>query len=343
MSKQTSPKKTLINYRSRNGANEQTCSRRPAINVSRNYKIRPIISCVGGPADRISWFVSKTVSWILHKIPSHLPNTNHFLEQLRSVRFDSDSTIESFDVASLYTNVQNDEALQALSELLNIHGASVQTYGLSKARLLTFIKECLSCNIFKWSGMYFAQVRGLAIGQRLAPVLAICFMSRIEPPVLARLPILYCRYIDDCVIITSTKSEMDECFRILNQQSQYIRLTRKKPRNGWLPFLNTQINLLGGNVRVKWYRKGNFKSILIHARSAHPTAMKRAIIRNMFQTATELSTGDHERQESRSLALEIAVASGYKVLRFIVDPMLRATVSRVKTKCHFAFHLYLTT
>ncbi|EYC06420.1 hypothetical protein Y032_0076g1051 [Ancylostoma ceylanicum] len=278
------------------------------------YKIRPIISCVGGPADRISWFLSKIVSQILQKIPSHLPNTNHFLEQLRSVRFNSDSAIESFDVASLYTNVQNDEALQALSELLNIHGACVQTYGLSKARLLTLIKECLSCNIFKWCGMYFAQVRGLAMGQRLAPVLAICFMSRIEAPVLARLPILYCRYIDDCLIITSTQSEMDECFRILNQQSQYIRLTREKPQNGWLPFLNTQINLSGGNVRVKWYRKESSKNILIHARSAHPTAMKRAVIRNMFKTATELSTGDHERQESRSLAHGIAVANGYEVL-----------------------------
>ncbi|EYC35477.1 hypothetical protein Y032_1044g3481 [Ancylostoma ceylanicum] len=123
------------------------------------YKIRPIISCVGGPADRISWFLSKILSQILHKIPSHLPNTNHFLEQLQSVRSDSDCTIESFDVASLYTNVQNDEALQALSELLNIHGASVQTYGLKKARLLSLIKECPSCNIFKCSGMYFAQVR----------------------------------------------------------------------------------------------------------------------------------------------------------------------------------------
>ncbi|EYC03619.1 hypothetical protein Y032_0092g2523 [Ancylostoma ceylanicum] len=168
-------------------------------------------------------------------------------------------------------------------------------------------------NIFKWSGTYFAQVRGLAMGQRLAPVLAICFMSRIEAPVLARLPILYCRYIDDCCVITSTQSEMDECSRILNQQSQYIRLTREKPRNGWLPFLNTQINLSRGNVRVKWYRKESCKNILIHARSAHPIAMKRAVIRNMFKTANELCTGDQERQESRSIASKIAVVNGYTV------------------------------
>ncbi|VDP30382.1 unnamed protein product [Heligmosomoides polygyrus] len=38
-----------------------------------------------------------------------------------------------------------------------------------------------------WSGYYFSQIRGLAMGQRLAPTLAIAFMAKIETPVLQRL------------------------------------------------------------------------------------------------------------------------------------------------------------
>ena len=113
------------------------------------------------------------------------------------------------------------------------------------------VSECLKCNIFKWSGNYYSQIRGLAMGQRLAPVLAICFMSKIEEPVLARMPLMYCRYIDDCCIVTSTQSEMDECFNILNQQSQYIKLTRETPQEGWLPYLNTQMKLSNGVVNIK--------------------------------------------------------------------------------------------
>ena len=179
------------------------------------YKVRPIISCVGGPTDRISRFPNKIVGQLLHKVPSYLNNTNHFLEHLRNTRFDENCVLKSFDVTSLYTNVSNNDALQALSEMLDSHGGSINMYGLSKARIMTLIRECLGCNIFKWSGTYFSQVRGLAMGQRLAPVLAVCFMSKIEEPVLARSPLMYCRYIDDCCIITSTQSEMDECFRIL--------------------------------------------------------------------------------------------------------------------------------
>ncbi|KAJ1369976.1 hypothetical protein KIN20_031600 [Parelaphostrongylus tenuis] len=45
----------------------------------------------------------------------------------------------------------------------------------------------------RWSGKYFLQIRGLAMGQRLAPSLAI-LMYKVEAPLRARGPLLYCRY-----------------------------------------------------------------------------------------------------------------------------------------------------
>ena len=104
---------------------------------------------------------------------------------------------------------------------------------------------------------------------------------------------------------------MDECFRILNQQSEHIRFTREKPTNGWLPFLNAQIKLSGRSVSVKWYRKESSKNILINARSAHPSAVKNSVVRNMFRTAIQMCTGDEEREQSRRLASNIAAMNGY--------------------------------
>ncbi|EYB98524.1 hypothetical protein Y032_0130g1519 [Ancylostoma ceylanicum] len=144
--------------------------------------------------------------------------------------------MESFDVSSFYTNVSTNDALQALHEMLTLHEKEIEMYGLSRTLVMTLI-------------------RGLAMGQRLAPVLAIRFMSKIEEPVFARLPLLYCRYIDDCIVITSTQSEMDECFRIFNEQSQYTTLSREIHLDDWLPSLNTQLELCKGMVHVKWYRK----------------------------------------------------------------------------------------
>ncbi|EYC02376.1 hypothetical protein Y032_0100g3259 [Ancylostoma ceylanicum] len=60
-------------------------------------------------------------------------------------------------------------------------------------------------------------------------------------------------------------------------------------------------------------RKGSQarKNIIVHAKSAHPMTMKRAIIRNMFKTAREVCSGEAERQESARLAAAIAHENGY--------------------------------
>ena len=279
------------------------------------YKIRPIISCVNGPTDRISWFLNKIVGQLLNYVPSHLSNTGQFLDRLRASGFEQNCTIESFDVTALYTNVNNNEALQALSEMLDEHGRSIVTFGLNKAHIMTIVQECLNCNIFKWSGKYYTQLRGLAMGQRLAPVLAVLFMSRIEGPVIERRPLMYCRYIDDCFVATSTQSEMDELFNILNAQSQYITFTREVPCEGWLPYLNCQVRVTNGEYNVKWYRKPSSKNIIIHAKSAHPKAMKRAVVCNMYRTALGVCTGNEEREESRQIASRIASLNGYSAQR----------------------------
>ncbi|VDP08640.1 unnamed protein product [Heligmosomoides polygyrus] len=72
------------------------------------------------------------------------------------------------------------------------------------------------------------------MGQRLAPVLAIAYMSKIERPVMKRKSLLYCRGIDDCFIVCPTRSEMDACFELLNNQAEHIKLTREKPTSHWL-------------------------------------------------------------------------------------------------------------
>ncbi|XGW05002.1 hypothetical protein V3C99_015857, partial [Haemonchus contortus] len=139
--------------------------------------------------------------------------------------------MESFDVTSLYTNVSNNDAMQAILELLIEYESSVNTYGLTITQVMVLIKECLECSIFRWSGQYYRQIRGLAMGQRLAPVLAIAYMSKIEKPLLDRRPIVYCRYIDDCFVVCSTEEEMDTCYDLLNRQAENIKFTREKPKD----------------------------------------------------------------------------------------------------------------
>ncbi|VDM64553.1 unnamed protein product [Angiostrongylus costaricensis] len=122
--------------------------------------------------------------------------------------------MESFDVTGLY--VSNDSTMQAIFELLTQHEGEINMYGFKREQLMALLKECLSCSNFRWSGKYYAQIKGSAMVQRLTPSLAIAFMSKVEAPVIDLGPLLYCRYIDDCFVLCSTEEEMNKCFELLN-------------------------------------------------------------------------------------------------------------------------------
>ncbi|VDM54725.1 unnamed protein product [Angiostrongylus costaricensis] len=119
---------------------------------------------------------------LLKHTPAHLTKTQMFLNRLRNVRPKIAYVMEPFDVTALHTHVSNNYATQAIRELLEQHEEAV--------------------NI--WSGKYYAQIRGLAMGQRLALTLAVAFMSKMEALVIDLRPLLYCRYIDDCFVICYT-------------------------------------------------------------------------------------------------------------------------------------------
>ncbi|EYB91062.1 hypothetical protein Y032_0211g2211 [Ancylostoma ceylanicum] len=55
--------------------------------------------------------------------------------------------MESFDVTSLYTNLYNMDALQAIFELLNEHREHVNLYGFNVPQIITTLKECLDCTM----------------------------------------------------------------------------------------------------------------------------------------------------------------------------------------------------
>uniref|UniRef100_A0A0K0D584 Reverse transcriptase domain-containing protein n=1 Tax=Angiostrongylus cantonensis TaxID=6313 RepID=A0A0K0D584_ANGCA len=120
-------------------------------------------------------------------------NAQMFLDRLRNERPNNAYVMESLDVTALYINVSNDSAVQAIRKLLVQREGAINMYGFSIQQLMTLLKECLNCSIFRWSGKHYAQMRGLAMGQRLAPTLAVAFMSRVEAPVIDLKPLLYCR------------------------------------------------------------------------------------------------------------------------------------------------------
>ncbi|EYC40623.1 hypothetical protein Y032_0604g557 [Ancylostoma ceylanicum] len=261
----------------------------------RGIKVRPIISSCGGPSDRISWFLVKLLSPLLRHVAAHITNVEGFISALNNCELPKDVCYASFDAVSLYTNVNNDEAVHAILELLQKHQGEVQTFGLGENDLRELLVATLACNIFQFDGEFYAQKRGLAMGLRISPLLAIVYLDRIERKSLISGILFYKRYIDDVFVISSNADELHIMLENLNECDPNVKFTSELPdEDGFLPFLNTKVRIYQSKKQFRWYKKPQSKNILLHSRSAHPQYMKVNMVRNFVVTKKRTCSEDSE-------------------------------------------------
>lgn len=273
-------------------------------------KVRPIISGCDSPADRMSWLLVELLNPLIKHIPAHLRNSLHLLNDMQNLpETDSETRwIETFDVESLYTNIDNSSARISLLNLLRKKPIDLKCFQHSD--IDSMLTACLECNIFRYGNQYYKQIRGLAMGNRLAPLLAISYMDAIEQAVIPSGIILYKRYIDDIIIIGTNKQVVDETYTKLHTGN--IRLSREQAdENGWLSFLDVELRFTDGRLESRWYRKPAKKNIILQAHSAHSYRIKYNIMQNMIGTAKKVSS-ENQIEYSLQSAYKILESNGYR-------------------------------
>ncbi|EYB86176.1 hypothetical protein Y032_0283g1298 [Ancylostoma ceylanicum] len=268
--------------------------------TEKEMKTRPIISSCGGPSDRVSWFLTKLLSPLLRNVAAHVINVEEFISALNHCDLPDNNCYASFDAVSLYTNINNDEAIEAVLDLLQRHQDEIHTFGLRKDDLRELLVATLACNIFQFDGEFYVQKRGLAMGLRISPLLAVVYLDRIERRSLVSGILFYKRYIDDVFIIGSTESDLHIMLGKLNTCDPNIRFTVETPdTSGFLPFLNARIRISHGSKQIMWYKKPQSKNILLHSRSSHPLYVKANMIRNLINTKGRICNQDNPEVEEK--------------------------------------------
>ena len=284
-----------------------------------DIKVRPIISGCGGPADKASWLIQMICNPLLQFLKAHLRSTQHLLNNLRSIKNGElkNKLLFSLDVVSLYPSVDNDAAIDTLRLYLEKEKNNIQLYQFSVSDIILLTKAIFEKNCFSWKRSYYQQHRGLAMGNRLAPILAILFMDRIENQAIysdqaLSLP-LYYRYIDDCITPASSPDEAIKIQDKLNSQDPSIRFEIELPgEDGFLPFLNTKVKVNeSGTVETGWHTKSANKGIMLNAKSHHPEQVKRAAIGNTIKTYSSICSTDALFEEAERKFERRARRNGY--------------------------------
>ena len=233
---------------------------------------RPIISANSSPTERISAFVDHFLRPIVAMGKSYIKDTTDFLNKLDTIEgINEDSLLVSLDVTSLYTNIPNQEGIEASYQaLLNHRGMVNNPSNLSIAELLTLV---LTLNNFRFNEEHYLQIGGTAMGTRLAPSFANIYMNHFEDSHVYNYrlqPNAWFRYIDDIFMVWNHgDDELKKFINHLNAACKSISFSSEISRES-LNFLDVTVLKKHNHLETDLYVKPTDRNTYLPYNSAHP-------------------------------------------------------------------------
>ena len=247
---------------------------------------RPIVSGNGCPTERISQLVDFFLQPTVKALPSYVRDTTHFLHKLINLGDLPDNCLlATLDVASLYTNIPNDQGITAARETLDqFRNARDKP---STEHLMTLLDKVLKMNNFDFAGRHFLQIGGTAMGTKVAPSFANTYMGWFESNHVYTYhiqPLLWVRYIDDIFVIWQHgKETFSDFVTHLNQCVPSIKF-ETDISDSQVHFLDVTVsldqetNLISTSLYTKPTDAHNYLSFL----SCHPRNCKTGIPYSQF-------------------------------------------------------------
>ena len=278
---------------------------------------RPIISGCGGPTVKLSQYADHLLKPLLKHIPSYIQDTTDFLRRIFSLNQDLPDNIIliTFDVKSLYTNIPNDQGIQACVDMLNENNIITPELKQSVIDILSLI---LNKNSFTFNNEHFVQIHGTAMGSPMAPTYANIFMAILERKLLNEapqglIPIEWIRFIDDIFAIWTHGIEKLQIFlSYINNFHPTIKFDYTYSYKS-VNFLDTTVYINPNNkLESDLYIKPTDRTLLLHQNSFHPQTCKNSIIYSQALRYRRIITDNTRLQQRLDNLLIALIHRGYK-------------------------------
>ncbi|MCY4327357.1 MAG: GIY-YIG nuclease family protein, partial [Rhodobacteraceae bacterium] len=193
--------------------------------------IRPIVSTVNSATANLAEFLDFYLQPIMKSLPAYLKDTGQFLQEISNFQVNKNTWLITVDVKSLYTNIPNEEGIQACYEAWRIQELTDPQHPPAET-LRLLLELVLKLNTFEFNEKYYLQTFGTAMGSKLAPAYANTFMGKLEAAILSSSPTkptYYRRFIDDIFMIwPHSEEELDKFIIHMNNQNKSIQFTYEK-------------------------------------------------------------------------------------------------------------------
>ncbi|XP_053398132.1 uncharacterized protein LOC128556608 [Mercenaria mercenaria] len=218
---------------------------------------RPIVGGPNSVTQRLSHFLDIILKPFCEEVPSFIRDDLDFLNYLPE-QVEENSTLVTFDVISLYTNIPHDLGLEAVRFWIEKIPGKIETR-FKIAFILKSLQIILQNNVFYFDGRFYVQKKGTAMGTRVAPTYATLVLGYLEETLYNNIKHRYSsefasylrlnwkRFLDDCFLILNKKINALEFLQELNKLHPSIQFTCSE-NDVIMPFLDILVKKSGNSI-----------------------------------------------------------------------------------------------
>uniref|UniRef100_A0A5S6QAX1 Reverse transcriptase domain-containing protein n=1 Tax=Trichuris muris TaxID=70415 RepID=A0A5S6QAX1_TRIMR len=174
--------------------------------------MRPVVASINSVTSKLCYYVKEIIRPLTGLRMSHVKNSEHFCDDIKTLRLQGNEVLVSYDVKNLFTNIPIPTTLSVLEELLSNDITLAQRTKLNPFHVVKLVSFCMiEANYFRFQHRYYAQRNGAPMGSPLSPIVAEVFMEHFEQIAFddinldIRRPICFKRYIDDIFAINTNR------------------------------------------------------------------------------------------------------------------------------------------
>jgi len=278
-----------------------------------NTPLRPIVSGLKHPTIKISKFLDKLLRPLFDQMASDTTSTTGSevikkLNEWSKFNIRQDTLLCTMDVVDLCTMIPQTEGVLSIKRMMD-HLKLKQIDGLTVETIIRLSRFVMNNNYFSYSGEYYHQIRGGAMGSPLTLTIANCYMYFFERNIVKQIQNsggLYLRYIDD--IFLAINWPIRHLFKQIDKWNQFnsnIKLNFQAGSS--INFLDLSIQNINGQIFTKVYHKPSYEPYYFPFNSVDPMHMKQnipfAMLHRTIKYCSTFETFLNEREKLRMALL----------------------------------------
>ena len=192
------------------------------------FEARPILSGVNSATYTISKFIDYFLAPIAESQSTYIRDSTDVITKLQKLTLPKNALLATIDVKAMYTNINHDMAINAATHAYDTRRVQYDLKPIPTKYLTALLTIILENNAFKFDGLYFKQLIGLAMGSPCSVSVANIALHPLEKTFLENATNIICfyRYIDDIILISSgTRELLEKQITMLNNLHPDLKFT----------------------------------------------------------------------------------------------------------------------